>query len=415
MVLLFTGCIRDLVDEGVYDQMTARGKVVEQASQRPVENIHVRLIGTQGSTPVNVCAETTTAADGTFAFPLDHSTLIKGCAVEVFADSLYDGTYIELESRGFGQEYYDLGTLYVNGPELPTVITSTEIDGIEATMAHGGGNVTASGKSTVFRRGLCWSKLQYPTVANAYTTNGFGEGEFTATMENLDVGTTYYVRAYATNGVGTAYGQQVSFTTLSGLPVIAAEASPLSGITATSATSGGEVTEDGGFMVTQRGVCWSVSPDPTISNARTIDGNGTGSFISTLTGLTPGTTYFLRAYATNQNGTVYSQQRTFSTLSGLPVLGPQDSIPVSITATNAVINSSVVSDGGFPVTARGVCFSTSPTPTISAPHTTDGSGTGAFTSNLTKLSPGTTYYYRAYATNAIGTVYGEERTFSTSP
>ncbi len=414
ILMLCTSCIRNLDEEGIHEQMTARGKVVEQVSQHPVEGIYVRFVGTHSSSPVNVYAETITTAYGTFELPLDYSTLIKGCAVEVFADSLYDGTSIELESRGFGQEYYDIGTLYVNGPELPTVVTSTEINGIAATVAHGGGNVTSSGKSTVIRRGLCWSKLQYPTVANAYTTNGRGEGEFTTTMESLEVGTTYYVRAYATNGVGTAYGQQVSFTTLNGLPVISAQSSPVTNITATSAMSGGEVTDDGGFPVLHRGVCWSVSPGPTISNARTVDGNGTGSFISTLSGLTPSTTYYLRAYATNQNGTVYSQQRTFSTLSGLPVMSTQATTPTSVTATSAVINSSVVSDGGFPVTVRGVCYSTTPTPTISSPHTADGSGTGPYTSNLTNLTSNTTYYYRAYAKNAIGTVYGEERSFTTT-
>ena len=411
-LLLCTSCIRDLEEEGIHEQMIARGKVVEQASQQPVEGLHVRLIGTRSSSPMNVYTETNTAADGTFELSLDYSTLIKGCAVEVFADSLYDGTSIELESRGFGQEYYDLGTLYVNGPELPTVVTSTEINGIAATVAHGGGNVTSSGKSTVIRRGLCWSKLQYPTIVNAYTTNGRGEGEFTATMENLEVGTTYYVRAYATNGVGTAYGQQVTFTTLSGLPVIASQASPVSSITATSAVSGGEVTADGGFTITQRGVCWSVSPDPTISNARTIDGNGTGSFISTLTGLTPGTTYYLRAYATNQNGTVYSEQRIFTTLSGLPAVITTSA--TNITSTNAVCGGNVTTDGGFLVTARGVCYSTSPNPTTSSPHTSDGSGIGSYTSHLTGLTPNTTYYYRAYATNANGTMYGEEQCLITS-
>ena len=412
IMLLCAACIRDLAEEGIYEQMTARGKVVEQTSQQPVEGIHVRLIGTRTSSPMNVYAETFTAADGTFELSLDYSTLIKGCFVEVFADSLYDGTSIELESRGFGQEYYDLGTLYVNGPELPTVVTSTEINGIAATVAHGGGNVTSSGKSTVIRRGLCWSKLQYPTIVNAYTTNGRGEGEFTATMENLEVGTTYYVRAYATNGVGTAYGQQVSFTTLSGLPVISTQASPISSITATSAVSGGEVTDDGGFAVTQRGVCWSTSPDPTISNARTVDGNGTGTFVSTLINLTPGTTYYLRAYATNQNGTVYSQQRTFSTLNGNAVV--TTTTVTNVTSTTAICGGEVISDGGFTVTTRGVCYSTTPNPTVSSPHTSDGSGTGSFVSNLTPLTPNTTYYYRAYATNANGAVYGEERNFTTN-
>lgn len=412
MVLLFcSSCIRDLEEEGIHEQMIARGKVMEPISQQPVEGMRVRLIGPRVTTPVTVYSESTTAADGTFELALEYSNLIKGCIVEVYADSLYDSTSVKLESRGFGQEYYDLGTLYVNGPELPTVVTNAEITGISATIAHSGGCVTTSGKSAVVQRGLCWSKLQYPTIKNSYTTNGRGEGEFTSTMENLEAGTTYYVRAYAINGVGTAYGRQINFTTLSGLPVVGTQANTLSGITATSAVSGGKVTADGGFPVTQRGVCWSVSPNPTISNACTIDGNGTGSFISTLTGLTPGTTYYLRAYATNQNGTVYSMQRTFTTLSGLPTVATTD--VTNISSTNTVCGGNVTTDGGFLVTVRGVCYSTSPNPTTSSPHTSDGSGVGLYTSYLTGLTPNTTYYYRAYATNANGTVYGDEKSFCT--
>lgn len=414
ILLLHTACIRELDDEGVHEQMTARGKVVEMVSQQPVDGIHVRLIGTHGSFPMNVYAETNTKVDGTFELSLDYSTLIKGCAVVVFADSLYDSTYVELESRGFGQEYYDLGTLYVNGPELPIVVTS-RISDFSYTTAHGGGSVVYSGKSTVIRRGLCWSKLRDPTISNAYSTNGKGEGDFSATIENLELGTTYFVRAYATNGVGTAYGQQVSFTTFDGLPILDTQFVPISEITATSAVSGGLVMYGGGFLVTQRGVCWSTSPNPTISNARTIDGCDTGLFISTLLGLTPSTTYYLRAYATNQNGTVYSKQQTFTTLNGLPVLGtPVGTTFVSVTSTGALINSVVLSDGGFPVSARGVCYSTSHNPSIAGLHTTDGCGIGSYTSHIVNLTPNTIYYYRAYATNNIGTMYGPERSFTTN-
>lgn len=412
--ILFVSCINELSEEGIYEDITIRGNVVEQNSQQPIEGVNVRMVKeSSGSSQVQVISTTTTSSDGTFELPVEYENLIFGCSVEVFADSLYDGTTVKLENRGFGQQYYNVGTLYVAGPELPTVTTSNEVTNVTATSARCGGNVTTSGKSAVFRRGLCWSKLQYPTLTNAYSTNGRDEGEFIAALENLEVGTTYYVRAYATNSVGTAYGEQRTFTTLSGLPVIGTQAVVPSCITATGAISGGEVTADGGFPVIQRGVCWSKSSEPTVNNAHTIDGNGIGSFVSALSNLTPNSTYYLRAYATNQNGTVYSQQRTFTTLSGLPVLGTQADSPVSITATSAIINSEVLSDGGFQVVTRGVCYSTTPNPSVAGLHTSDGSGTGAFTSYLVNLSPNTTYYYRAYATNANGIVYGEKISFTT--
>ena len=155
-----------------------------------------------------------------------------------------------------------------------------------------------------------------------------------------------------------------------------------------------------------------MSPEPTVSNLHSTDGNGLGTFVSTLTGLQPSTTYYVRAYATNANGTVYGEQRTVTTHSGLPTV--TTTTATSITSNSAVCGGNVTSDGGYTVIQRGVCYSTTPNPTTSGMHTTDGSGTGSFVSNLTGLTAGTTYYYRAYATNATGTVYGEERTVSTN-
>ena len=78
----------------------------------------------------------------------------------------------------------------------------------------GGGNVTADGGATVTARGICWSTSQNPTISGSHTTDGTGTGTFTSNMTGLEPNTTYYVRAYATNSAGTAYGDQVSFTTL---------------------------------------------------------------------------------------------------------------------------------------------------------------------------------------------------------
>ena len=100
------------------------------------------------------------------------------------------------------------------------------------------------------------------------------------------------------------------------LPAIpSVSTSQVTGIMQTTATSGGNVTNDGGATVTARGVCWSTSPGPTTSGNHTTDGSGTGIFVSNLTGLTPGTPYYLRAYATNSVGTAYGNELAFTTLS----------------------------------------------------------------------------------------------------
>ncbi|OFY45084.1 MAG: hypothetical protein A2X18_14205 [Bacteroidetes bacterium GWF2_40_14] len=89
---------------------------------------------------------------------------------------------------------------------------------------------------------------------------------------------------------------------------------PVASITMTTASSGGAISSDGGSAITARGVCWSTSQIPTISGNKTTDGSGIGSFTSSITGLTPGTKYYLRAYATNAVGTAYSDQATFTTV-----------------------------------------------------------------------------------------------------
>lgn len=95
---------------------------------------------------------------------------------------------------------------------LPTV-TTTAISNIQRTTASGGGNVSSDGGATVTARGVCWSTSSNPTTANSKTTDGSGTGSFTSSITGLLPNTTYYVRAYATNSVGTAYGANETFKT----------------------------------------------------------------------------------------------------------------------------------------------------------------------------------------------------------
>ena len=122
----------------------------------------------------------------------------------------------------------------------------------------------------------------------------------------MAVNTTWYIRAYATNSIGTVYGTEQTFTTKDGLPQLTT--TTITGITATTATSGGNITDDGGFGITARGVCYSTTINPNIADAKTVDGTGIGNYVSELTGLTVNTTYFVRAYATNSIGTEYGDE-----------------------------------------------------------------------------------------------------------
>lgn len=294
-------------------------------------------------------------------------------------------------------------------------VTTTSISGITETGAQGGGNVTDQGSSAVSARGICWSTSQNPTTSDSKTSDGSGTGSYTSSISGLTCGTTYYVRAYATNAAGTAYGSQMEFTT-SDCPADppAVTTSAIGSITETTASGGGEVTFDGGVGVTERGICWNTSPNPTTEDNKTSDGGGTGSYTSELSGLTCATTYYVRAYATNASGTAYGDQVEFTTLdcpADPPVV--TTSALSGITDSTAMGGGNVTDDGGSAVTDKGLCWDLSPEPTILDNKASGGNGTGTFVANLTGLACMTTYYVRAYATNAAGTSYGEELEFTT--
>ncbi|WP_321279158.1 hypothetical protein [Marinifilum fragile] len=93
------------------------------------------------------------------------------------------------------------------------LLTTLDVYDIALTSANCGGNVSSDGGSTVTARGVCWSIEQNPTINNNNTTNGSGIGDFSSIVEGLTANTTYYIRAYATNNKGTAYGNEISFKT----------------------------------------------------------------------------------------------------------------------------------------------------------------------------------------------------------
>ncbi|MEI7895853.1 MAG: FISUMP domain-containing protein [bacterium] len=180
-----------------------------------------------------------------------------------------------------------------------------------------------------------------------------------------------------------------------------------------SATSGGIVISQGSSVVTSRGVCWSISSNPTINDAHTSDSAGIGGFTSNITGLTEVTTYYVRAYATSEAGTAYGNQLSFFT-GGVPVLpSVSTGTLTNITETAASCGGNVSIQGTSPVTARGICWSVYANPTTANAHTTDGSGTGDFTGSITGLIANTAYFLRSYATNSYGTTYGFQIGFTT--
>ncbi|WP_420574540.1 hypothetical protein [Kordia sp.] len=183
----------------------------------------------------------------------------------------------------------------------------TNVSDVTVDAAQVISEVITNGGTTITSRGICWSTTQNPTINDDTTNNGTGTGVYTSNITSLVPNSTYYIRAYVINATGTAYSEQEELST--NLPEVNIAA--ITNITGTSAESGGEVTNEGGASVTAKGICWSTSPNPITTDNVTNDGDGIGTFTSTLTGLTENETYYVRAYATNNIGTAYSDEVEF--------------------------------------------------------------------------------------------------------
>ena len=320
---------------------------------------------------------------------------------------------INSKGTAYGEEI----TFITNKSISLPIVTTAAVTSVTETSAVTGGNVTSDGNASVTERGVVYSTNPNPIITNLSNTIcpcGSGTGEFTYTITGLQANTKYYVRAYAKNDAGTAYGEEISFTTNKQVVLPTVTTTSATSVTETSAVTGGNVTSDGNASVTERGVVYATTQNPTTSNTKVTSGSGTGSYTCNLSGLQPNTTYYVRAYAINSKGTAYGTQVTFTTSKSISLPTVTTTIVSSIRFNYAMTGGNVTSEGGASVTDRGVVYSTTKNPTTtSSTKVASGSGVGVFTTPLENLSPNTTYYVRAYATNSAGTAYGTELTFTT--
>ena len=291
-------------------------------------------------------------------------------------------------------------------------VETAEIVSIGQTSAMGGGNVIGGEDVAVNERGVCWSTNHNPTIDGDHLSNGYGLGEFEVNIRELLPGTTYYVRAYAKSAQRIVYGDEKSFTTVAvDLPVLTTEL--VTFITHNSALGRGTVVNEGSSPVTERGICWSTNHNPTTNDSNLANGQGMGVYTVNMTNLAVNTTYYVRAYANNSQGTSYGNEVSFTTLPNSSVPSVTTSHVTDITQTTATGGGNVTDDGGSTVTERGICWSTYHSPTVSSNHDSNGTGIGSYSVNINNLTPNTTYYVRAYAVNAYGTSYGSEESFTT--
>ncbi len=179
----------------------------------------------------------------------------------------------------------------------------------------------------------------------------------------------------------------------------------------------GEILDIGKSGITQHGFVWSDLPDPTIETAmfnQLGSASGPGIFEYQITGLTPSTIYHVRSYARGGGEVIFGDPKTFETMEGkIPTVETYPPIEDELTSYSAICGGEITDDGGSPVMQRGVCWSNHPGPTLEDEHTREGEGAAQFSSTMESLEPGTRYFVRAYATNQVGTGYGDQIDFVT--
>jgi uncharacterized protein (TIGR02145 family) len=293
------------------------------------------------------------------------------------------------------------------GEKISLAVTEDSTSYVFATLSC---DLNLKPKFKIEQHGFCWDTLANVTIQKTHSTIGvLTYQEFTNNADNLKPNKTYYVKAYIQNGNVVIYSNELTIHTLDAKPIVTT--ADISNIKANTASCGGTVISITEFPITQRGICWAKAQNPTITDSLTNEGIGNGSFTCQLSNLEFNTSYYVRAYAINSQGIIYGEQKSFTSKDGIPEITTSDL--TDITTNTALGGGSIPDDEGVAITARGVCWSLNQNPTIADNKTIDGAGYGEFTSNLTGLSINTTYYARAYATNANGTTYGTQKTFKT--
>ena len=346
-------------------------------------------------------SKTTTGPTTAIAYTGSLTSLTANTTYYVKAYASYSGC-----STGYGNE-----VSFITLPGQPTIAAGSNI------LAN---SFTANWTAPTQGAASFTYTLEYGTD-NTFTTktivSGISSGSLSSAISSLSPSTTYYYRVKANNASGDgAYTAAYATVNTPALTTPTVTTQAVSSISYTTATGNGNTTNNGGSLITASGVCWSTtSGSETIAGSHTTDGGtSTGAFTSSMTALTGGTTYYVKAYATNAQGTSYGAEVSFTTTAlTAPTVTTQ--AVSAIGTTIAIGNGNITATCGSSITVSGVCWSTtSGSETTGGSHTTDGgTSIGAFASSITGLTPGTTYYVKAYATNAQGTSYGVEVSFTT--
>lgn len=249
---------------------------------------------------------------------------------------------------------------------------------------------------------------------NTLNVSDTKQTRFTATLQDLKPNTSYRIRAYGINSKGTGYSSESLLVTTENAAAPTPSAIKCTEPGAVSLTVQASIVDAGTSKVTEMGFCWSKeTSEPTTSMGlhRACEPDANGEFSTTITELDANSTYYIRAYAVNAQGTGYGEVFRFNTTE--EKLPPTLSTVTAsaVTETSMHLEATITSDGNSDVTKKGFYVSTSPAD-YGVEHTVTTVG-NSLVYDLTGLTLGTTYYIHAYAVNALGTTYSDALTITT--
>lgn len=301
------------------------------------------------------------------------------------------------------------------------ILSTSAVTDIYASNATFNATVQDEGNPAYTERGFCYTRYGRPTISdNRIRVSGSGRGAYSTQVTNLDYPADYSVCAYVIQAGEPVYGNVVTFSTQTRDATV--NTSSVTDITTYSATFNGIITDLGIPAATRRGFCYSAyTSSPTISDSHLDEYLvNTANFKKKVDNLNSGTTYYVRAYAFQNDRYVYGNTVSFTTNSEPSV---RTDNPTNVTADesfwgifwNATFNGTVLSVGSPAYGTKGFVYGTSINPTVGTGTvvTVSGSGTGKFSSSVANLSNMQTYYVRAFVKVGNTYYYGENKSFST--
>ena len=304
-----------------------------------------------------------------------------------------------------------------DGLPMPPSVTTGAISNITSKSATAKGNITSMGNvGTILNYGHVWAKTPEPTISTGNRSElgkATETASFTSEISGLEVATTYYIRAYATNEKGTSYGDEVSFKTLTENPVV--KTGEVTDIVHNAATCYGTISYTGGNNIIEKGICFSKNAMPTTNDSKQVATlEKDSSFSCRVTGLETETQYYIRAYVkTTGDITYYGEDKTFRTTKEVK-LATLSTVSVSnIQPTSATFTCTITSNGNSEIAECGFCWSDVAEPTIVDNIANCDPQSNEMGKNITSLKEGTKYFVRSFAKNAMGYAYSDVISFET--